>query len=182
MAPSGPRAASGSPSVIASSTGNLQLKPEEIDSQIIRRIVPAETPRKARGEPTESIRADRGRGRATGTASGGGTRRRARPELGFFGLAAALMLAVGVVGTYLVLTTRSAARVEVHAVPEVSAQVLVDGQMAGRTPLAIEELAPGRHVLTLIAPGFAVTTRDVAVERAADMSLEIALEREAEVP
>jgi eukaryotic-like serine/threonine-protein kinase len=171
-------APTGSPSVIVSSTGNLSLKPEDIDSQIIRRIVPAEGPKKVRGEPTESIRADRtGRGRGSV-----GTRRRAQAELGFFGLAALLMLAVGVIGTWLVLTTRTAARVEVHSVPEVSAQVLVDGQLAGRTPLAIEELAPGRHVLTLIAPGFAVTTRDVAVLRAADMSLEIALEHEAESP
>jgi serine/threonine protein kinase len=164
------------PGARVSSSGNLALKPEDIDSQIIKRIVPKDAPKKPRGEPTESIRADRDRPRPRAHV---GSRRRARAELGFFGLAALLMLAVGIVGTYLVLTTRGAVRIAVHSVPEVSAQVLVDGQLSGRTPLAIEELAPGRHVVTLIAPGYDVTTREITLTRAEDLSLEIALAHEA---
>ncbi len=161
------------PSVIVTG-GNLEIRPEQIDSHLIERIVPAEEPRRARSEPTESVRIERDRERARGKVKEG-ARGRATSELVFFALAAWLMLSVGIVGTYLVLTTPTGAHVAIHAVPEVSAQVLVDGQLRGRTPLSLEDVPPGHHVITVLAPGFDVTTRELTVSPAADMSVEIAL-------
>ncbi len=179
LAPTAPTAPKLEPkaTVLVTASGNLTVRPEDIDSEVMRNIVPSDSSPKARGEPTESIRSDRARARV-----GTGSRRSPRTEVAFFALAALLMLVVGIVGTYLVLTTRGAAQLTVHAVPEVSAQILLDGQLSGRTPMTLDELAPGRHVVTLIAPGFAVATREITLARAADLSLEVALERSTEGP
>ncbi len=48
------------------------------------------------------------------------------------------------------------------ASPTAAAEVFVDGTFRGVTPLEVKELTPGRHVLTLRAPGYATKQLEVS--------------------
>ena len=56
------------------------------------------------------------------------------------------------------------------------AEVTVDGRMAGRTPLVVPDLAPGRHDVTVAAPGFetARARPTLAAGRQAGLALDLA--------
>lgn len=62
------------------------------------------------------------------------------------------------------------------ASPAAPAEVFVDGTYRGVTPLEVKELLPGRHVLTLSAPGYATKNFEVSAGpgQAASPSLEVA--------
>lgn len=56
---------------------------------------------------------------------------------------------------------------------EVHGLVFVDGVWRGVTPLLIEDVTPGRHYLTVLAPGFHPTSISVEVGAAQDSAVEL---------
>jgi hypothetical protein len=56
-------------------------------------------------------------------------------------------------------------------------EVLVDGENAGRTPLTLQSVKPGRIKLTLVKPGFEDETREVDATAGKTMSLFVVMKK-----
>ncbi len=68
-------------------------------------------------------------------------------------------------------TSRTAGTLVLETQPA-GARVLLDGKLAGQTPLTIEEVPPGRHIVTFITSGGAVK-RTVRVEAGKSTALDV---------
>ena len=55
------------------------------------------------------------------------------------------------------------------------ARVSIDGKPAGETPLTLDTIKPGRHVITLVSPTGASAKRTVRVEAGRPLTLDVAL-------
>jgi hypothetical protein len=55
------------------------------------------------------------------------------------------------------------------------ARVSIDGKPAGETPLTLDTIKPGRHVITLVSPSGASAKRTVRVEAGRPLTLDVAL-------
>jgi len=104
--------------------------------------------------------------------------------LQFFGstrgiIALVLAVVIGLFGTWWLNQGSSDASLDVIVVPEsVPADVSVDGRVRGRAPLRLEHLAPGLHVVDVIAPGYRASQARVNLEsgRGATVQVELALD------
>jgi hypothetical protein len=165
------------PEPIEARLSGFELDPQQLDSQIIRQILPTpssagtvEAPR--RGEPTESFSK-----LAAGRAAPPTLVPRPTPsDYVFFACAALLMIALGGTSAVALLHADPGAALEVRSMPDVPATVLVDGAPRGRTPMRVEALSPGRHTITLVANGFDEAHREVVLTARETASIEIALQ------
>ncbi|GAB4197238.1 MAG: hypothetical protein OHK0013_05200 [Sandaracinaceae bacterium] len=165
------------PEPIEARLSGFELDPQQLDSQIIRQILPTpshagttEAPR--RGEPTESFsKLAAGRAPAPPTL----VPRPTPSDYLFFAVVALLMIALGGTSAVALLYADPGAALEVRCVPDVPAAVLVDGAPRGRAPVRIEALSPGRHTLTLVADGFEAAHRQVVLTARETSSVEVAL-------
>jgi serine/threonine-protein kinase len=153
----------------------FELDPQQLDSQIIRQILPTQTaPTEAprRGEPTEAFpKLAAGRAAAPPTLAPRAT----TGDYVFFAVVAMLTIALGGISAVALLYADPGAALEVRSVPDVGATVLVDGAPRGRAPARVEALAPGRHTVTLVAHGYEEAHREVVLAARETASIEVAL-------
>ncbi|UJR86556.1 serine/threonine-protein kinase [Sandaracinus amylolyticus] len=167
---------------------HLSLDPAEINSQVIRALLPTgktdpahkKAQQAASREPTGPHRASDGRRDPTTRrriiAEGGAPRRR-RSDVIFFAIAAFFMLIVGAGATYWWLAGAATSSIEVRTAPVTSGAVLIDGVSRGRVPLRVEGLSPGRHTVTIVADGYEPTVREVQLAPRASAILELPMQR-----
>jgi serine/threonine protein kinase len=170
---------SGSMEAVTTDPGRVSgfaLDPQQLDSQIIRQILPVSSSGQEaapKGEPTESFQNGQ---RAVRVAHVPTLLPRATSadDL-FFALAALLTVALGSAAAVVVLFADLAAALEVHCVPAVEATVIVDGLPRGRAPVRLDDLAPGPHAITIVAPGFVEAQRQVVIAPRESASIEVVL-------
>ena len=100
----------------------------------------------------------------------------------FFGstrgiLALALAVAIGLLGTWWLNRGTNEASLDVIVVPaSVEADVSIDGRVRGRAPLRLDHMAPGLHIVDVIAPGYRASQARVQLEegRGATVQVELA--------
>jgi hypothetical protein len=90
-------------------------------------------------------------------------------------LAAIVLLAVGAGGAVLAFGPQKGGTIDLQTVPTVAGDVYVDGVLRGRTPVRLENLAPGEHLLEVRADGYQTAQRRVAVASGAVAMMEVAL-------
>lgn len=166
-------------SLPAVDTGRLSgfaLDPQNLNSQIIRQILGTTSKSSAssrRGEPTESFRAAEPAGLVAHLPTL--LPRATTGDYVFFALVALLTVALGGTVAVTALYADSGATLEVRCVPELPATVIVDGAPRGRAPLRLDDLSPGQHAITVVAPGFEDAHRQIFVAPRESASIEIAL-------
>jgi serine/threonine protein kinase len=134
--------------------GDVSLAPAQIDSGIIRQLMPTADERStAAREPTSRHRAER----SISTHPAAARKKRAvgRAIVGL------VLLAVGAVAAYAYVTVTGEAQIEVRTTPDVGAIVLLDGAARGTAPLRLERVRPGRHELILVADGYEDVRREL---------------------
>nr|MDQ3034614.1 PEGA domain-containing protein [Myxococcota bacterium] len=162
---------------------SVVLDPAEINSQVIRALLPASktdhakknaAPAREPSQPmrTEARRDTSSRRRAL-AAEPRAPRRSRRGDVIFLTIAAFFMLVVGAGATYWWLASAASAAIEVRTTPAVAATVLIDGAPRGQAPLRIDGLAPGRHTLALVAEGYETTTRELLLAPSSSAILEL---------
>jgi serine/threonine protein kinase len=170
---------SGSMEAVTTDPGRVSgfaLDPQQLDSQIIRQILPVSSSGQEaapKGEPTESFQNAQRAGRVGHVPTL--LPRATAADYLFFALAALLTVALGSTAAVAVLFADSAAALEVHCVPAVEATVIVDGLPRGRAPVRLDDLAPGQHTITIVAPGFVEAQRQVVIAPRESASIEVAL-------
>jgi serine/threonine protein kinase len=176
--------ASGSMEAVTTDPGRVSgfaLDPQQLDSQIIRQILPVSSSGQEpapKGEPTESFQNALRAGRVAHVPTL--LPRATAADYVFFALAALLTVALGSTAAVAVLFADSSAALEVHCVPAVEATVIVDGLPRGRAPVRLDDLAPGQHTITIVAPGFVEAERQVVIAPRESASIEVALTTEPE--
>jgi serine/threonine protein kinase len=134
--------------------GDVSLAPAQINSGIIRQLMPTGDEKStAAREPTTRHRYDR-------QSDADPPRRRKKSMAGSIAAAVALLV-VGAVAAYAYVTMAADAQIEVRTTPDVGAIVLLDGAARGTAPLRLERVRPGRHVLTLVADGYEDVRREI---------------------
>lgn len=171
--------ASGGP--VEGRTSGFELDPQQLDSAIIRQILPPPgSGSPARGEPTEGFPVlPKGAPPAELPSL---VPRATAADYVFFAVVALLMVALGGTATVAVLRADASAALEVRCVPAVTATVLVDGAPRGRAPVRIDQLGPGSHTVTVVAPGFEEAHRTVVVAPRETASIEVALRESSVAP
>ena len=150
------------------------LDPQQLDSKIIREILPPTGSHRApKGDPTDLFPRLSGAGRVAHLPTL--VPRATTSDRVFFALAALLTIALGSTAAVTALFADSAASLEVRCMPAVEATVIVDGRPRGRAPVRLDDVAPGQHTITVVAPGFEEAHRQVVVEPRASASVEVAL-------
>ena len=161
------------------SSDDLAIDPQQLNSQIIRQILPkkdpseptaGEKPRRT-DEPTAHVpreasgpqRSERDRETGRQRAARVEPRPRSVADIVFLVLLGTFLLALGAGGTWLAMSSGASSTLEVHTTPPVPAMVLVDGAPRGRAPLRIEGLPPGRHTVSLVADGVPAVNREIVV-------------------
>ena len=162
---------------------HLVLDPAEINSQVIRALLPtgktdpaAKNADASRREPTGSSRTDGRRDPTTRRRHAlleAGQPRRRRSDAVFFAIAALFMLVVGAGATYWWLAGSATSSIEVHTTPATHGTVLIDGVSRGRVPLRVDGLSPGRHTVTIVADGYEPMVREVTLAPRASALLEL---------
>lgn len=127
--------------------GDVSLAPAQINSGIIRQLLPAED------ESSSSTREPTARNRSVRGADIGPPRAR-RKSMAWRAFAGLMLLALGGAAVYAYLTTTGEAQIEVRTTPDVGAIVLLDGASRGTAPLRLERVRPGHHVLFIVADGY----------------------------
>ncbi|MEZ4248887.1 MAG: protein kinase [Polyangiales bacterium] len=89
-----------------------------------------------------------------------------------------LLVGLGVGGAlWFVNRTPPAGSLEVRTVPDVGAEVRIDGPPKGRAPLRVDDVPAGRHTLELVAEGYEPVSRPVEVGEGATAMLDVVLIR-----
>ncbi|MEC7518403.1 MAG: serine/threonine-protein kinase [Myxococcota bacterium] len=153
--------------------GDVSVAPQRIDSQVIRSLMPtedaeAEERKRSAREPTARQQIPPRDAIAPPGRRGSGAFAKV--------LVALVFLALGVGGGWVWFTMAGRATIEVRTVPDVGAIVLFDGASRGAAPLRLEEVAPGRHAVTIVADGYRDVTRELDVASHAHVVVEVALE------
>jgi hypothetical protein len=100
-----------------------------------------------------------------------------------FVMAALMMLGVGVGATFVLLGGGDpVGTVEIRTVPPVAATVTIDGEPRGESPLRVDNIPAGDHIIEFEAAGFGATERRVHIESGTVAMLEVALVRETATP
>ncbi len=157
-----------------SESDDISWDPAQLNSGMIARLVPEEVRaaeeqarrRQAAREPTSR--------HVAATADPEEKPKSGGRWLGRVAMGLVLLL-VGAGGTFAWLQLTATARVEVRTEPSVGATVLFDGVVQGPAPVALENVEPGRHVVTIIAPGYVDETRELEVSGHSTAHLDVAL-------
>ncbi|HJL19289.1 MAG TPA: PEGA domain-containing protein, partial [Sandaracinaceae bacterium LLY-WYZ-13_1] len=158
--------------------GDVSLEPAQINSGIIRQLMPPEADEKtpARADTDTRARAAREPTARQRLDRGGDAPPEKRPSVVAIVAVALLLLAAGAGGAYLWFTMGATATLEVHTRPEVGAIVLLDGVNRGEAPVRLEDVPPGEHEVTVIADGYQDARRTVEVDGGGHAFVEVALE------
>lgn len=90
-------------------------------------------------------------------------------------VAAIVMIAVGVGGAILAFGGPGHGTIEVRTVPDVGAEVRVDGIPRGVAPVRVDGIEEGSRVVTIVAPGYRAVQRDVQVNSGGVAMLDVVL-------
>ena len=90
-------------------------------------------------------------------------------------VAAIVMIAVGVGGAYLAFGGPGHGTIEVRTVPDVGAEVRVDGIPRGVAPVRVDGIEEGSRVVTIVAPGYRAVQRDVQVGAGGTAMIDVVL-------
>lgn len=103
------------------------------------------------------------------------------PSAATAAVALLLLLLLGGALGWLMVARRSRGVVEIRTTPAAAAAVHIDGTPRGRTPLRVEGVSVGEHVVSLTAEGYEAATRKISVPAGTTLLLEVALSAKASV-
>ncbi|MBX3274917.1 MAG: serine/threonine protein kinase [Sandaracinaceae bacterium] len=149
---------------------DVSLEPSQIDSAVIERLLPAAD------EKAEAAREPTQRHRTVKPEILPPSPRSREASWLVRALVAIALTSAGALAYYLYASSLVVASIEVRTLPEVDAVVLLDGVRRGTAPVRLENVQEGRHVVTIVAPGFEDAAREIVVTSNTTVMVEVALQ------
>jgi serine/threonine protein kinase len=146
----------------ASDAGDLALEPAQINSGVIRQLLPP-TEEEARRASSSLEPTSRQRPIPKSKAASVAPSEKKKRSFWLPLLAGFTLLAAGAISAWLWLLYGARASIEVRTTPSIEAMVLLDGAHSGTAPVRLENVAPGHHVITILADGYEDSIREVDV-------------------